>query len=137
MSALDFLHGLDRVGDGHRCPGACWWLQHEGTLTFSPLAHILLTLQPKKSKATTLLLIRGWRRHDQSCHPRQEHLFLFIMCLNITGQRESDGDKLNRSSLDIVVSESPGWYHAAIALETRDVKKKHILVGKRDHVWIC
>jgi hypothetical protein len=45
------------------------------------------------------------------------------MCLNITGQRESDGDKLNRSSLDIVVSESPGRYHVAIALEIRDVKK--------------
>jgi len=28
--------------------------------------------------------------------------------------------------LDIVVSENPGWYHVAIALETRDVKKPQL-----------
>jgi hypothetical protein len=50
------------------------------------------------------------------------------MCLNITGQHESDGEKLNRSSMNIVVSENPGWYHVAIALETRDVKKKQLWV---------
>jgi hypothetical protein len=44
----------------------------------------------KKSKAT-LLRIQEKRRQDQRCHPRQEHLFHFIMRLNITGQRESDG----------------------------------------------
>lgn len=58
------------------------------------------------------------------------------MCLNITErdfskkkitERESDGGKLNASSLDIVVSENSGWYHVAIALETRCQKT----------VWIC
>jgi hypothetical protein len=39
MSAIFFLHGLDPVYDV------------EGTLTFSPLAHILLSLQPKKQQS--------------------------------------------------------------------------------------
>ena len=55
-----------------------------------------LSLQPKKSKAT-LRQMRGLWQHNQWWHPRQERLFCFIMCLNITGQRESDGEKLNRS----------------------------------------
>jgi len=40
MSALVFLHGLDPVSDGHRCPGAYWWLQREGTFLCS--AKVLL-----------------------------------------------------------------------------------------------
>jgi hypothetical protein len=60
-----------------------------------------------------------------------------IMCLNITGQRESDGDKLNRSSLDIVVSESPGWYHSYSFRNKRCEKKTQFKGGERNHVWIC
>jgi hypothetical protein len=39
--------------------------------------------------------------------------------------------------LDIVFSENPGWYHVAIALETRDMKKTLLRGEKRDHVWSC
>jgi hypothetical protein len=53
------------------------------------------------------------------------------MCLNITGQCESDVEKLNMISLDILVSENTGWYHVAIALETRDLKNPELRGKKR------